>query len=66
MRVVVIRSFRDKETKREHRKRDVITISESRYEKLKGVFVEEVHPTTPLTPKRDEKGQCIICNKFKK
>lgn len=61
MRATVIKAFRDKGNGRVHRKRDVITISKSRFDDLKGKFVDEAPKDAKLTPKRDNNGQCIIC-----
>ena len=61
MRALVIKQFRDKENGRVHRKRDVITITQRRFDELKDVFVTDAPKDAKLTPKRDENGQCIIC-----
>lgn len=61
MRAFVIKQFRDKENGRFYRRRDVITISKSRFDDLKDKFVTDAPANAKLTPKRDDNGQCIIC-----
>lgn len=62
MRAEVIKQFRDAKNGRAHRKRDVITVSKSRFNELKGTFLKEAKPDQKLTPKRDSGGKCLICN----
>lgn len=62
MRAEVIKQFRDAENGRAYRKRDVITVSKSRFDELKGTFLKEASSNQKLTPKRDSGGKCLICN----
>ena len=48
MRAFVKKEFIDKENGRYHRRKDVITISQRRYEELKDIFLTEVKPSTKL------------------
>lgn len=63
MRARVIKAFRDATNGRVYRKRDVITVSKTRFEQLDGKFLTEADTREKLTPKRDSNGKCLVCNK---
>lgn len=65
MRAKVLQSFRDANNGRYYRRRDIISISQNRFDQLKGKYVIEAEKGASLSPKRDQKGNCIICNKKK-
>lgn len=65
MRAKVLRSFRDKNNGRYYKRRDIISLSKDRFEQLNGKYVSEAEKGATLSPKRDNLGKCIICNKKK-
>ena len=55
MRAKVKRDYICKTTGRYRTYGDVITVSKTRYEELKGIYLREVTPTTKLKSKRNGK-----------
>lgn len=53
MRARVNRDFICKDTGRYHTYDDIITISKERFEKLKGIYLTEVSPSTKLKSKKN-------------
>lgn len=55
MRARVLRDYICKVTGRYRTYDDVITVTKKRYEELKGIYLQEVTPTTKLKSKRNGK-----------
>lgn len=65
MRAKVLRSFRDKNNGRYYKRRDIISVTQQRFEDLEGKYLEKAETGAALSPKRDSEGNCIICNNKK-
>lgn len=65
MRARVIRPFKDSKNDRMHLRKDVISISKSRFEQIGAFYLEAASDTEQLTPKRDSNGICIPCQNKK-
>lgn len=59
VKVKVLKGFICKETGNEYKRRDVVEVSQSRYEELKGTYVEKSLKSDTLT-KKESKG-CKNC-----